>query len=419
MATSSRGWTSTRRRFLSAAAAAVALPIARPAAHRAQPPPAMRDKRLRIGGHPTGFDPWIEIIGDAFRHNVREVSRLAGGTPIMAVIKNNAYGLGDEVIGPLVASCPEVSALACTRVSEAIAMRAAGVRKPILNMAETSDAEIEELSRYDVWPSVWLDDAAARVERAARRLDRPIRVHVFLDAGMNREGMPLHRAKDWYAHLCSHPAIRVDGTYMMFNHDLDADRAHCDRFQRFVFEAKSVGLKTGQIHASPSFEVLYLPEARFDLVRPGNLLFGNFAALPQLSSPPDVKPVFRFCARVARLERLKEGETASFARGGYVVKSPTWVAMLPTGHTDGYPATAANTCSVLIRGRLYPVVASVASAHVIVEIGAEKTIEVGDVATLIGPDDPAITPHAVAEKTGVGFYPLVTKMSPFLPRRLV
>jgi alanine racemase len=93
--------------------------------------------------------------------------------------------------------------------------------------------------------------------------------------------------------------------------------------------------------------------------------------------------------------------------------------MLPTGHTDGYPAGAANTCSVLIGGRLYPIVASVASAHVIVEIGAEKTVEVGDVATLIGPDDPAITPHAVAEKTGVGFYPLITKMSPFLPRRVI
>ena len=101
-----------------------------------------------------------------------------------------------------------------------------------------------------------------------------------------------------------------------------------------------------------------------------------------------------------------------------MAKAPTWVAMLPTGHTDGYPAGAANTCSVLIRGRLYPVVSMVASAHTIVEVGADKTVEVGDVATLIGPDDPAITPHAVAEKTGVGFYPLITKLSPFLARRV-
>ncbi len=101
------------------------------------------------------------------------------------------------------------------------------------------------------------------------------------------------------------------------------------------------------------------------------------------------------------------------------MKQPTWVAMLPTGHTDGYPAAAANTCSVLIGGRLYPVVSVVASAHTIVEIGPEKTVGVGDVATLIGPDDPAITPHAVAEKTGVGFYPLITRLSPFLPKRVV
>jgi alanine racemase len=413
------GTPTSRRKFLAASAAALSLPaIAGPRleARQAGSPPEFR---LRSGGHATGFDPWIEIIGDAFRHNVREVSRLAGGTPIMAVVKNNAYGLGDQIVGPIVASCPEVAALACTRVSEALAMRRAGVRKPILNMAETSEAEIEELARQDVWPSVWLDDAQARLGRVARRIRKPVRVHAFIDTGMNREGIPDYRAMAWLEGLSRDRSIRIDGTYMMFNHDLDADRQAYARFQRFVGNARQAGCQVGKLHGSPSFEVLYLPEARFDFVRPGNLLFGNFATRPELTQPPDLKPVFRFRARIARLEQLRQGETASFARGGYVIKSPTWVAMLPTGHTDGYPATAANTCSVLIGGRLYPVVSVVASAHVLVEIGPDRTVEVGDVATLIGPDDPAIAPHAVAEKSGVGFYPLITKMSPFLPRRVV
>jgi alanine racemase len=122
---------------------------------------------------------------------------------------------------------------------------------------------------------------------------------------------------------------------------------------------------------------------------------------------------------VARLEQLRAGESASYARGRYVVKKPTWVAMLPVGISDGYPAAAANTCSVLIRGRLYPVVAVVSSAHTIVEIGADKAIEVGDVATLIGPDHAAITPHAVAEKAGLSFIPLIQKINALLPRRIV
>jgi alanine racemase len=409
------GISANRRQFLAGSAAALALPTL---AH-GEAPAAGREFRLRPGGHATGFDPWIEVLAEAFRHNVREVSRMAGGTPLLAVIKNNAYGLGDQVVGPIVAACPEVAGLACTRVSEALALRGAGVRKPILNMAETSEEEIAELVRHDVWPSVWLDDAHDRLARVAKRLRKRVAVHAFIDTGMNREGMPDYRAHAWLEALCRDKATLVAGTYMMFNHDLEADREQYARFQRFTTEARQAGLALGRLHGSPSFEVLHLPEARFDLVRPGNLLFGNVGTPPEGTSPPDLRPVFRLCARVARLEQLRPGESASFARGGYVAKVPTWIAMLPIGHTDGYPATAANTCSVLIRGRLFPVVSVVASAHVILEIGAEKAIELGDVATLIGPDDPAITSHAVAEKTGVGFYPLITKLSPFLPKRVV
>lgn len=412
--------TTGRRRFLAASAAALVLPALK--ADRplpAQSPGKGEEFRLRRGGHPSGFDPWIEIIADAFRHNAAEVARIAGGTPILAVIKNNAYGLGDQVVGPIVAACPGVAGLACTRVAEALALREAGVRKPILNMAENCEAEIFELAEHGVWPSVWLDDAQARLRRVANRRGKPVRVHVFLDAGMNREGMPLHRAKDWFAALCADKAIAVDGTYMMFSHDPDADRAQYARFQRFTSEARQAGLAIGRLHGSPTFEMLYYPEARFDFMRPGNLLFGNYAVRRELGRPPDLKTVFRLRARVARLEQLRPGESASYARGTYVVKKPTWVAMLPVGRSDGYPSAAANTCSVLIRGRLYPVVAVVSSAHTIVEIGPDRNVEVGDVATLIGPDDEAITPHAVAKKTGSGFIPLVQQLSALLPRRIV
>jgi hypothetical protein len=66
--------------------------------------------RLRPGGRDDGFDPWIEVIADHFRHNAREVSRLAGGRPILAVVKNNAYGLGDGIVGPLWRAAPKSAA---------------------------------------------------------------------------------------------------------------------------------------------------------------------------------------------------------------------------------------------------------------------------------------------------------------------
>lgn len=412
----------SRRRFLGLSSAALGLTAlarsATPAEAAAVRPADGQTFRLRPGGHDSGFDPWLEIDAAAFRHNVRETSRLAGGRPILAVVKNNAYGLGDTLVGPLLVSCPEVAGIACTRVAEAVAMREAGVRKPILNMAEVSEEEAAQLVRARVHLSVWLDDAPARLERLARRMRRPIPVHLYLDTGMGREGMPDYRARPWLEALCAQKSVRVDGTYMMFTHELDFDREQLARFIQLTDEARSKALRLGTLHAAPSYEVYHLPEAHLEMVRPGNLLFGNYPRADDAGARVSLKPVFRLRARIVRLERLREGDSASFGRR-YIAKQPTWIALLPVGHTDGYPATAANTCQVLIRGRLYPVVAVVSSTHTIVEIGDEKTVEVGDVATLIGPDDPAIEPLAVAEKTGVGFYPMVTKMSALLPRRLV
>lgn len=379
---------------------------------------AARVLTLRPGWHPAGYDPWLEIFEDAFRNNARETSRLAGGTPILAVIKNNAYGLGDQLIAPVLDSCEEVAGIACTRVSEALAMRAAGVRKPILNMAETSEEEMIELARHGVHSSVWLDDAPAKIARASRKLRAPVPVHLYLDAGMGREGMPDHRARPWVESICASASAKVEGTYMMFGGGLQHNPEQLERFRRFTGEASAAGLNLGRLHASSSFEVLSLPEARFDMVRPGTLLFGHVSTAPVQGGAPQVQPVFRLCARISRLERLRPGDSASFGRA-YIATKPTWIALLPIGHTDGYPAAAARTCQVRIRGRLYPVVSVVSSAHTIVEIGDEKTVEVGDTATLIGPEDPAISPHAVAANAGMTFYSLVTKMSLLLPRMLV
>lgn len=379
---------------------------------------AQTTAKPRAGRHSHGFDPWLEIDRAAFHHNVRQALRLAGGRPIMAVVKNNAYGLGDSVVGPLLAECDQVAAIACVRVAEAVSMRQAGVSKPILNMAEVSEEEAVELVRQRVWLSVWLDSAPERLARVAQRVGHPVPVHLYLDTGMGREGMPYYRALPWIETLCCQPAVRVDGTFMTFAHDLDFDHEQLARFMATVGEARARGLALGTLHAAPSFELFALPEAHLDMVRPGNMLFGNYPRVEGARERASLRSVFSLRARVVRLERLRPGDSAGFYRS-YIATRPTWIALLPVGHTDGYPVGAANTCQVLIRGRLYPVVSVVSSAHMIVEIGDEKTVEIGDIATLIGSDDPAIEPLAVAEKAGVRVLTILTKMNPRLPRYVV
>lgn len=409
--------TISRRRFLGAVGGSLALSSAGACASAGARPTSLGVTWGR-SAFAERFDPWIEIDRGAYRHNVREASRLAAGRPILAVVKNNAYGLGDEAVGPVLAEMPEVGGIACVRVEEALAMREVGVTKPIVVMAEASEDEMAALVRHRVVPSVWMDDAPRRLERLARRLGHPIPVQLFVDTGMNREGMPYQRARPWMEELGRSDSVQIIGTYTMFSHDLDFDRVQLARFEELLGWARDRSLPLGTLHASPTVELFHLPAAHYDMVRPGNALFGNYPSGDGVRDQAELKPVFRLRTRVVRVERLEVGESAGFYRT-FTAERPTWVGLLPIGRTDGYPSAANGTCEVLIGGRLYPVVGGVNSAHAIIDVGASKSVEVGDVATLIGPDHPAILPREVAERTGTGLLALTQGMNPRLPRLVV
>jgi alanine racemase len=373
-----------------------------------------RSLRVRPGGSDSGFDPWLEIDATALRHNAAEVSRLVGGRPILAVVKNNAYGIGDTVVGPILAGCREIAGIACVRVAEAIAMREAGVTKPILTMAEVSEEELPELARRGIRPSLWLPDAAARIDRAARRIGKPIPIDLFIDTGMGREGVPAHRAVPWIEDLASRRSVRIEGTCTMFVHDMEFDREQLQRLIKLRRDVEARGIRLGRIHAAPTFEVFHLPEAHLDMVRPGIALLGFYPPGERPQRQAQLKMAFRMCARVSSVERLSEGESAGFGRSFRPARA-TWIATLPIGATDGYPSQTANNSDVLIGGKPYRVVV-VNSAHTIVEIGAEQTVQVGDPVVLIGPDHPTVTPETIGRNAKLEVAP---NLNAFLPRRVV
>ena len=140
------------------------------------------------------FDPWIEVDAAALAHNVKTVAKLADNRPILAVIKNNAYGLGLETVAGVLEPMPEIRGFAVVKAAEAILLRDAGVRKPILLLAMFSDQDGVELASRDIQFSLTTDDSAARVMKAAKQSGRRPQAHFYLDTGMSRMGIPYHRA---------------------------------------------------------------------------------------------------------------------------------------------------------------------------------------------------------------------------------
>lgn len=364
------------------------------------------------------FDPWLEIDRAALRHNVGVLSRLASGRPIMAVIKNNAYGHGTVEVARALDPLPEIAGFAVVKTNAALALANAGLRKPVLLMALFADHDGAELARRGVHFALCTDDAPDRVMAASQAAGRKASAHIYLDTGMSRMGVPYHRAMPWLRRVAA-TDIEIVGTFMGLTEDPDFDREQLRRFRELAAEARSQGIDLGVLHAASSAGIYNFPESHLDMVRPGISLYGAYPSnAGDERSIAELRCAVRLRARVVRVERLREGDGVSYGRQ-YIADRPTWIATLPVGHTDGFPRQAVAGARVLINGNLYPVIGAVSASHAIVEFGSEPGARIGDIGTLIGPDDPAVEPNGLADAIGRSVYDVLMHLNPTLPKIVV
>lgn len=373
------------------------------------------------------FDPWVEIMAAGLQNNVRQVYRFANQARLLFVVKNNAYGLGIRQVGPAVDPVAEIYGFAVVRVDEALALREAGVRKPILLMGHACPSEAEELARQEVMLTLFHQDSRKQVERLAKKLHRPVPVQLYIETGMNRIGMPYDRALPWIEDLAGSPDVEIAGTYTMtagaMRGEAPFDEVQLARFLRVVESARKKGVDPGVLHAAPSRMIVKTPAShQLGVVRPGHAVFGGAIYNYDENGDRimDLAITFRLKARVVRVELVRQGEGVSFGHR-FIASEDTWIATIPLGHTDGYPSSAAGQAGVLIGGKVYPIIPGGVNANfILVKVGVHKTVEVGDIATLIGTEHPDIAPQAVAEKAGLDSdYWLMTKLNPLLHRKVV
>ncbi|MGH9203404.1 MAG: alanine racemase, partial [Vicinamibacterales bacterium] len=363
------------------------------------------------GQTPIGSEPWLEIDAAAITHNVKTIARLTGGKPILAVAKNNAYGCGCAVVGPILDGLSEVSAIAVVRIEEALTLRQAGVRKPVLLMARTEPAEMEALVQHDV--RLTPDEAnVAELVRLARR-GRQVAVHLYVDAGMHRMGVPIDRVAGITEALRDTTA-RIEGVFTELTEDIDFDRELAMKLRALAHGLGMRGVRVGPLHAASSHAIWHIPETHLDAVRPGLAVYGGYVSA-EAWAKGELKAAYRMRAPVVRVVQLAPGEGVSYHRR-WKAAEPTWVATLPIGHVDGYPSGAVKGCEVVIQDRLYPVIGTVSASHTIVALGADPSVKVGDVATLVGPDNPAIHPNEVAKRAGWSEYNMFMHLNPLLKR---
>ena len=365
----------------------------------------------------SSFDPWIEVDPANLRHNVREIARRVAGRPILAVIKNNGYGLGVVNAGRVLEPEPAVYGFAVVKLAEALALRDAGVRKPVLLMGPFDESDLALVVARDVMPMVYTP-IGGMLERIAQRNGRPVPIHVCVDTGIGRVGVPHGQAAALIRDLAGRASVRIEGVMMTFTEDPAFDPEQLARFQSLCSSLVAEGVRLGKRHAASSFGLFQRPDAFLDMVRPGMALYGIYSETEfRGTNVLDLRPAVSLKARVIYVKQLRAGESAGYNRA-YRAERDVWVATLPVGHADGLPRVAAKGGRVRIGTRLYPLIASVSASHSIVEIGPEPEVAVGDVASYFDAQDGS-RPEDLAAACGSSVYDLTMHLNPLLPRRVV
>jgi len=335
---------------------------------------------------------WAEVSLGTLRENFRAVQQHVGSkVAICAVVKADGYGHGATECA-LALEAEGAPWLGVTDAAEGRALRSAGIWTRILLMTGIWKGEEDSIVAHNLTPTIWEGWHIERLEKAARKQQVVLPVHLKVDTGMNRLGA----AKEALPQLCEKLAacehLRLEGVSTHFASAEVLDAEDAPRQMKIFEEALAMlterGLHPPLVHMSNSAAVSARPETWKTMVRPGILLYGYSLPTTQrgettVESALPLRPVLAWKTRVLTVKNVPPGQAVGYM-GTYVTKEHSRIAVLPVGYADGYPRLLSNRARVIVRGEYAPVVGRVSMDLTMVDVGHIPGVAVGDEVILIG-----------------------------------
>jgi len=358
----------------------------------------------------------------AFRHNMSVVRAYIGPIPrIMAVVKANAYGHGAEKMAHE-AMQGGATFLGVARVHEGVELRRAGVDAPILVFEVPLSDQIGTALHHRLALTVSSDEGAARVSEMGVRLGVRGPVHVKIDTGMSRLGFPHGEAEQHITRIVSLPGLTLEGVYSHFATSDEEDTGYAltqlERFNGVIARLESLGLHIPLKHMANSGAIISMPQAHFDLVRPGIMLYG-YAPRPGMPQRFPLQQVMNLSSRVVLIKPVSRGTSVSYSRR-YTTQEDTRIATVPIGYADGYSRLLTNRATALIKGRRYPVVGTICMDQLMIDVGGESDVREGDEVVLMGRSgEEVIDADDIARTIGTINYEVTCLVTRRVPRTYV
>jgi alanine racemase len=345
----------------------------------------------------------------ALRHNVNVARELAPHAKVMAVVKANAYGHSAVIIAGALQSMVDALAVAC--IEEAMELRYAGITAPILLLEGVFEAaELATAAQLDLWLTIGNERQLRWLEEAT--LPLPLSCWLKVDTGMHRLGVAPETVPQFYQRL-SATGNAVDAV-VTYTHLASADDVHSLQTPRqlAVFDALPCGALRS---AANSAGLLAWPQAHYDWVRPGYMLYGNSPMLQDHPQARSLKPVMTLASTVISLRDVAAGEAVGYG-GTWVAQRPSRIATVTIGYGDGYPRHAANGTPVLVNGQRAPLAGRVSMDMITVDVTDLGEVQLGAEVVLWGAGLPLAEVARYADTIG---YELTTRMPARTPRVVV
>ncbi len=334
----------------------------------------------------------------------------------IAIVKANAYGHGAVEISKIL-SQQGIYALGVAYTEEAVILRKAGLKEPIVILVQQAEEDIPDIVEYDLQPAVSTVKFLETLNQVAKANNKVIKVHLFIDTGMSRDGIACEDALDFVSQTISLTNIFYEGICAHFaSASLDPffTQYQLESFNKAIFTLKDNGINFNIIHTASSASVINFPEAHFNAVRFGIALYG-YPPDTQIAYKFPVKPVLTLKSNISLIRRINKGDSVSYSRR-FIADRDTNIATVPVGYGDGYSRLLTGKAQCIINDKLYPIVGAICMDELMVNLGDDE-LKIGDEVILIGSSETqSISADDIAESIGTISYEVTTLIAPRVPR---
>ena len=364
---------------------------------------------------------------DAIRENMDAMKAgLSDGTKMLGVIKTDGYGHGAVPIAQELEPLAYMHGFAVATVEEALVLRRAGIKKPILILGYAFPYSYKELILQDVRLTVFRRDTLKQLADVVKELqgegrERKAKVHIKVDTGMSRIGVsPDEEGLSFVEEVFGTEGIEVEG---IFTHLATADEAdktnaygQLDVFKEFLVKIAEKGYQIPLRHCANSAAIIEMPQAGMDLVRAGIALYGLWPSEEVSREKLTLKPALSLYSHIIYIKEIEKGTRVSYG-GTYTADKKRRIATIPLGYGDGYPRGLSGKGEVLICGKRAPILGRVCMDQLMVDITEIPQAYDGCLVTLIGRDGAEeITMEELGDISGRFNYELACDLGKRIPR---